>query len=302
MSVTSAFLLLTILAADPLSPGDHTRTLQQDGRTRSYIVHVPPKYDSKQPTPVVLAFHGAWTNATLMALSTGLSDKADKAGFIVVYPNGSGKDDFFLFWNSGNFHGPLAEKRPDDVAFVKAVLDDLATVANVDPKRAYATGISNGGMMCYRLAAELSERIAAIAPVAGTMAVQQCRPRRPVPVMHFHGTADKLVRFNGPDERTAKILSYRSAEETARIWARIDSCPAKPQIIDLPNTTGDDTSVTKKVCGPGKEGAEVILFVIHGGGHTWPGRAWPVPWLGKTTHTICANDEMWEFFQQHPMK
>jgi hypothetical protein len=158
--ITIALLLVSTLAgAEHLASGDHTRTLQQDGRTRSYIVHVPPKHDPKQPTPVVLAFHGAWTNAPLMALSTGLSAKADEAGFIVVYPNGSGKDDFFLFWNCGGYRGPVPGKRPDDVAFVKAILDDLATLANVDPKRIYATGMSNGGMMCYRLAAELSERI-----------------------------------------------------------------------------------------------------------------------------------------------
>jgi polyhydroxybutyrate depolymerase len=294
-------LTLCLLAVEPLTPGDHTRTLQVDGRTRSYIVHVPPKYDAK-PTPVVLAFHGAVTNAFIMALSTGLSAKADEAGFLVVYPNGTGKGDFFLFWNSGGFRGPKAEKPPNDVAFVKAILDDLPKVLSIDPKRVYATGISNGGMMCYRLAAELSERIAAIAPVSGTMAGEKCRPRRPVSVMHFHGTDDKLVPFNGPDEQTAKFLSFKSVDETIRIWAKIDGCPMKPQTIDLPSMADDGTSVKKKIYGPGKQGSEVILFVIQGGGHTWPGRTWPIPWLGKTTKNISANDLMWEFFQRHPTK
>ena len=213
----------------PLDPSDHTRTLQVDGRTRSYIVHVPPKLDPKQPTPVVLAFHGAATNASIMALSSGLSDKADEAGFIVVYPNGTGKGDMFLVWNAGGWHGPKAEELPDDVKFVTALLDDLAKVVNVDPKRIYATGMSNGGMMCYRLAAELSNRIAAIAPVSGTMAVEKCHPRRPVPVMHFHGTDDKLVPFEGPDQRTAKVLAFKSVEETIRTWAKIDGCPSEAE-------------------------------------------------------------------------
>ena len=145
-----------LLAADPqpLGPGDPRCTLELGGRERSYLVHVPPKYDPKQPTPVVLAFHGGMTNAAIMALASGLNEKADKAGFIVVYPNGTGKGNLLLVWNSGGFEKSFAEKLPDDVAFVGAILDDLARRVNVDPKRVYATGISNGGMMCYRLAAE----------------------------------------------------------------------------------------------------------------------------------------------------
>ena len=194
-----ASLIFGVAAPQPLGPGDHSRTLQVGGRERSYIVHVPPKYDPKKPTPVVLAFHGAMTNAPIMALSSGLSTKADEAGFIVVFPNGTGKGNPLLVWNSGGFNKQYAERLPDDVAFVRAILDELPKLVNVDPKRVYATGISNGGMMCYRLAAELSQRIAAIAPVAGTISVEKSRPQRPVPVMHFHGTEDRLVPFNGPD-------------------------------------------------------------------------------------------------------
>ena len=277
-------------------PGDHTRTLQVDGRTRSYFIHVPPKLDPKKPTPVVLAFHGAATNASIMAISTGLSDKADEAGFIVVYPNGTGKGDVLLVWNAGGWHGPKAEKEVDDVKFVRELLDDLPKVVNVDPKRIYATGISNGGMMCYRLAAEISNRIAAIAPVSGTLAVEKCSPPRPVPVIHFHGTEDKLVPFNGPPQRTAKVFAFKSVEETISTWVKIDGCPTTPTTTKLPHKGDDGTTVERKTYGPGKEGAEVILYVINGGGHTWPGRKWPVPWLGKTTHDISANDLMWEFF------
>jgi polyhydroxybutyrate depolymerase len=292
---------IALAEQSPLNPGDHIRKLQVDGRTRSYLVHVPPKLDPKQPMPVVLAFHGAMTNGPIMAFSSGLSAKADEAGFIVVYPNGTGKGDMFLVWNAGGWHGPKAEELPDDVKFVTALLDDLAKVVIVDPRRIYATGMSNGGMMCYRLAAELSQRIAAIAPVSGTMAVEKCRPRRPVPVMHFHGTDDKLVPFEGPAQRTAKVLAFKSVEETIRTWAKIDGCPRKPKITKLPHKADDGTSVERKTYGPGKEGAEVILYVIHGGGHTWPGRKWPVPWLGTTTKDISASDLMWEFFKRHPM-
>jgi polyhydroxybutyrate depolymerase len=283
------------------TPSDQTRTLRVDGRTRSYIIHVPPKLNPKRPAAVVLALHGAATNGAIMALSTGLNAKADEAGFVVVYPNGTGKGDVLLVWNAGGWHGPNAEKQPDDVKFLKEVLDDLPNVVKVDPKRVYATGMSNGGMMCYRLAAELSDRIAAIAPVSGTLAVEKCSPKRPVPVLHFHGTDDKLVPFNGPQPRTAKVFAFKSVDETIGVWTKIDGCPAQPKTVKLPHAGDDGTSVERKTYGPGKDGAEVVLYVIHGGGHTWPGRTWPVPWLGKTTKDVSASDLMWEFFKRHPM-
>src|SRR5208282_479924 len=126
---------------------------------------------------------------------------------------------------------------------VRELLDDLSKVVNVDPKRIYATGMSNGGMMCYRLAAEMSNRIAAIAPVSGTVAVEKCNPERPVPVMHFHGTDDKLVPFNGPSQRTAKVLAFKSVEETIRTWVKIDGCPTKPKTSKLPHKEDDATTV-----------------------------------------------------------
>ena len=212
------------LSADPLTPGDHTRTLQVDGRERSYLVHVPPKYDPKKPTPVVLVLHGAGTNAQIMVRFCGMNKKADEAGFVAVYPNGTGTAGLFLTFNSGGFRARWPRARPNDVTFVAKLLDDLATVVNVDPKRVYATGMSNGGMMCYRLASELSDRIAAIAPVSGTMAITDYKPKRPVPVMHFHGTADYIVPFNGP-KGTPKFLTFKSVEETIRLCAKANGCP-----------------------------------------------------------------------------
>ncbi len=297
-----SLLVLALLAAEPLEPGDHLRKLQVDGRERSYFIHLPPGYDASKPAPVVLAFHGAGTNAPIMALSSGLSSKADEAGFIAVYPNGTGEGDLLLVWNAGGYRGPNARNRPDDVAFVAALLDDLETVVDVDPKRVYATGMSNGGMMCYRLAADLSDRIAAVAPVSGTMAVDKCRPKRPVAVIHFHGTADKLVPFEGASERTAKFLSFKSVEETIRIWAKLNGCSPEAAVTQLPDTADDGCTVKKAVYGPGKEGTVVTLYTIEGGGHTWPGRQWPVPWLGKTTRDISTNDLIWEFFREHPMR
>jgi polyhydroxybutyrate depolymerase len=299
MSLVSGLVVAVLaLVPDPLPPGDHVRTLSIGGRDRSFTVHIPPSYDPRVPTPVVLVLHSAAMNGSRMARFCGLNEKADRAGFVVAYPDGTGGTPMFRYWDAGGVRG-----RPsDDVGFVARLLDDLERVVNLDPRRVFATGMSNGAMMCYRLAAELSDRIAAIAPVAGTMAIEDCHPRRPVPVLHFHGTKDGLVLFGGPDERIPKNLKFLSVEDSARAWAKLNGCPETPVIDELPDRVDDGTTVRRMTYGPGKDGAEVVVYVVEGGGHTWPGGASRVPILGKTTRDISANDLIWEFFQKHPMK
>lgn len=294
-----AALLLAVLGAEPLVPGDHTRLLDVDGRSRSYLVHVPPGYDRQHPTPIVLVLHGASMNAHVMTEFCGLNGKADQAGFVAVYPNGTGLAGLFLVFYAGGLEGPLAEGRPNDVTFVARLLDDLATVVNVDPKRVYAAGLSNGGMMCYRLAAELPDRFAAVASVAGTM-TKDCRPQRPIPILHFHGTADRIVPMDGPALGVPDFLQLHSVDETMRIWTRVNGCPEQPQQVDLPDTADDGMTVQRRTWGPGRDGAEVVLLVIKGGGHTWPGRDPRLELLGPGTRDINANDLIWEFFQRHP--
>ncbi|MEO8497455.1 MAG: PHB depolymerase family esterase [Planctomycetota bacterium] len=301
MTALHSVLLLALLAGDPLTTGDHYRTLKVDEQERSYLVHIPTSYDHNKPTPAVLILHGISTNAAITVSFTGMSKKSDEAGFIAVYPNGTGLGPF-LMWNAGGRKNKLTEGRADDVKYVGLLLDDLATVANVDSQRVYATGMSNGGMMCYRLAAELSDRIAAIAPVAGTVAIDESKPKRPVPVMHFHGKADNIVPFDGLGKNAPKFLPFKSVEESIVIWCQIDGCPAAPTITEFPDKEDDGTTVQQKRYGPGKDGAEVVLIVIEGGGHTWPGRKPPIEFLGESTLDISANDLMWKFFQKHPMK
>jgi polyhydroxybutyrate depolymerase len=290
--------------AEPLGPGDHQHSLMVGEVKRIYTVHVPPSYDPKKPTPVVLALHGAAMNGSMMIGFTGLNKKADAAGFVVVYPSGTGPGGF-LTWNAGSFFAAKGgEKKVDDVAFIGKLLDDLATMLTVDEKRVYACGLSNGAMMCYRLAAELSERIAAIAPVAGTVMIEESKPKRPVPVLHFHGTKDTFVPFEKAEGKGPALMRLKSVPDSIQLWVKLNGCKETPT-VDVLSKDGDEIQVTRKTHGGGKQGAEVVLVVIEGGGHTWPGQTPPLGLtnlLGKSTTNISANDLIWEFFQKHSLE
>jgi polyhydroxybutyrate depolymerase len=181
------------------------------------------------------------------------------------------------------------DTKVDDVGFVNKMIDELQAKLCVDDKRVFSTGMSNGGFLSHRLACELSTRIAAIAPVAGVVGVPTCTPPRAVPVMHFHGTADALVPYNG-----SASMKTPSVPDTAKGWATRDSCTDKPRETVK---RGDVSCMTQDACA---NKAEVTLCTIQNGGHTWPG-AIPIAVMGHTSQDIRATDAMWEFFQKHPM-
>ncbi|MGF1578310.1 MAG: PHB depolymerase family esterase [Gemmataceae bacterium] len=292
-----------------LGAGNHLRVIRVGELERRYQVYVPAKYKPERATPVIVAFHGGGGNPTSMMLLSGLNKKADEAGFIVVYPYGSGLNkDRSLTFNGGNCCGYARLRKIDDVGFVRALLDDLAKAVNVDADRVFATGMSNGAIMTYLVASELSDRIAAVAPVGGPMGTDTCTPKRPVAVMHFHGTADQLAPFKGGQGKgTSKVPSFLrpkfySVDHSIQNWVKANGCDEKPKVVALPDKAKDGLTVTKKSWGNGKEGSEVVLIEIKGGGHTWPGQKPLRAFLGKSTMDISANDMMWEFFQKHPRK
>lgn len=293
---------LTVGQTDALGPGDHTRSLTVGDRKRIYHVHVPKSYDGTQPSPVVLVYHGGGSNAEQMVKFCGLNETADKNGFIVVYPSGTGRLGKVLTWNGGNCCGYAMQHTVDDVAYTRVLLDDLAKVVRVDAKRVYATGMSNGAIMAYRLASELSDRIAAIAPVAGPMGMEKCAPKRPVPVIHFHGSDDRFAPFMGGKGKGISGTDFYSVGHSIRAWVQANGCKEASAVETLPDRARDGTKVLKKTYGGGKGGAEVVLVVIEGGGHTWPGREPLLRYLGKSTRNVSANDLMWEFFRKHRRK
>jgi polyhydroxybutyrate depolymerase len=298
--------------ADALGPGDHERSVEVQGQRRTYVVHVPKSYDGSKPFPVILVFHGGGSNARDWQRFCGLDDKAEQAGFVTVYPNGTGKkiegvDKEVLGWNGG-VHQPGGKdsslSRVDDIGFTRTLLDDLARAVRIDHRRVFATGMSLGAIMAYRVASELSDRVAAIAPIAGSMGTESCNPKHPVSVLHFHGTDDQAVPFaGGKGKLDASGTDYLSVPFSIKAWVQADGCRETPTTEELADGADDGTRAVRKTFGGGREGAEVVVVIIDGGGHTWPGREFgpELKVLGKSSRDISANDMMWEFFQKHPM-
>jgi polyhydroxybutyrate depolymerase len=270
-------------SAKQAQPLDGTWMLDFGGVTRTFAVHVPASYDPHKPTPVVLDFHGLTSNGGQEIFLTGMNTKSDAEGFIAVHAEGTGNS-----WNAGACCDPAAKDMVDDVGFVSAMIDKLEADLCVDEKRVFSTGMSNGAFLTNRLGCELAPRIAAIAPVAGVVVVATCNPSRPVPVLAFHGTADMLVDYDGKGK-----YGFIGAQADIDAWAMRDGCTdAATQTFQKDDTT----CMTRKVC---KEGAEVTLCTVDGGGHAWPG-GFPIPGE-KTTMAIKATDALWDFFVKHPM-
>lgn len=295
--------LFTLGQQDQVGAGNHKRTLTVDDMKRVHWIHVPPKYDAKKPTPVILALHGATMDAKTMELFTGLNETADKYNFIVVYPNGTGPAGLLQTWNAGLFPGELSKTRVDDVKYLGKVLDDVESACNVDKKRIYVAGLSNGGMMSYRLASEMSERIAAIVPVAGTMAIEKYEPKRPVPVCHIHGTKDSLVPYGGPSnaKEIPKFLKFLGVEDTILRCIKANGCDADPKVVEI-EMKSDKMKVVRKTYANGKASSEVVLYVLEDGGHVWPGGLLNPAFLGKSTNNILTNEVIWDFCQRHSLK
>jgi polyhydroxybutyrate depolymerase len=288
----SLSLLSTVVAADS------RHKICIDGMQRSYLVHLPPCYDPTQGNPLVLVLHGAASNANWVARASDMNRQADRSGFVAVYPNGTGCEPF-LTWNDGSRSGCLATPKIDDVKFIRCTLDQLMADLNIDPNRVFAVGFSSGAFMCYRLAADLSDRISAIAPIAGSLARAQELPSRPVSLMHFHGTCDPIVPFEGPNLLTPRDIRFVSVQQAIETWRKHYGCSEKPSSVCYRDCVRDGTSVCTTVYGPGVDGAEVVLHKINGGGHTWPGKVSLLGGLTRSTREIPANELIWEFFEKH---
>jgi polyhydroxybutyrate depolymerase len=273
-------------------------TIEHGGRARRYIVRPPAGYDGNQPLPVVINFHGGGGTASAAVRQSRMDETADRHGFILVLPEGTGVlPRRFLTWNAGHCCAYAVENNIDDVGFVRKMLDDLQVRYRIDPRRVYATGISNGGMLCYRLACEMPDRIAAIAPVSANLGVDGPVPTRPVPIIHFHGLEDANVPFAGGVGANARVkVAHRSVPDTVAWFSKVNGIdPGAPQVEQRA-----DAEIQRFLPQPGSNGAPIVVYKIREGGHTWPGGVDITRQLGtgNLVQTVDANELMWDFFRQ----
>jgi polyhydroxybutyrate depolymerase len=272
------------------------------GEKREYVLYVPSNYDRARATPLVISMHGAGLWGAAQRDISRWNELADRKGFIVVYPSGFGGDGVRI-WRA-----EPGDDLTKDVRFISDLIDTLSAHYNIDSTRIYANGLSNGGGMSFALSCALSNRIAAVGMVgaAQTLPWQWCEGReagggrgeaeRPVPVISFHGTADPDVPYNGG----ASWISPRPFPNVPRWsanWAKRNRCADKP----LESVVTSD--VTRREYTGCADDAAVVLYTIHGGGHTWPG-GMPLPewFVGRTTQSIDATSLMWTFFVEHPRR
>lgn len=279
------------------NPGVYDGSLTWGGRERTWVICVPKAIRSGRPLPLIVALHGGGGHGESLAGMSGLSALAEQEGFLVAYPNGTHRrfTGRLLTWNAGDCCGDAREARVDDVGFISAMLDMLGTAYPVDPRRVYVTGFSNGAMLAHRVGSELSGRIAAIAPVAGSLPPGLPRPARPLAVLVVHGTADEHVPYRGG--WGARALDGKapraSVADAARFWRLADGCTATP-------VTESRGRLRTETWGGGADGTEVVVVTVTGGGHAWPGGT-RGRWLGgdAPTREVDASVLIWEFFRRH---
>lgn len=292
--------LCLFLGLAALSQAAHCGTtehfLEHDGVKRRYVVYMPTdKAGTAAPLPVVLNFHGGGGHAETQMHTSGMNRVAERHGFMAVYPDGTSAGGRLLTWNAGRCCAYAARRKVDDVGFVRRVVADLARHYRIDTARVYAAGHSNGGMFAYRLAAEASDLLAGAGIVAADLGIDGPAPKRPVPLIVFHGLKDRNVLWEGgmgPNQLDRE--PHRAIPESLRIWKQWNRCASAP----VKTESAVDYVMERYAPPPGTVGAPIVLYKLPEGGHAWPGGEPGADWLdiGPLVRTVDASELIWGFF------
>jgi polyhydroxybutyrate depolymerase len=287
-------LPVLLVVGEALSYYTHNRnngSIVSSGEKREYLLYVPRSYDPSKPTPLVISMHGAGGWPTQQMELSEWNRLAERERFIVVYPSGADTPGPRV-WGVGT--GPRLTK---DVRFISELIDKLEATYNIDRERIYANGFSNGGGMTFVLSCTLSDRIAAFGMVgaAQTLPWSWCKDNRPVPMIDFHGTADRFAFYNGGQSWVAPA-PFPAVPTWTKKWARRNRC--RPNPID--SAVAPD--VTRREYMNCAADGDVVLYTVHGGGHQWfGGELLPEFFVGPMSRSIDATSVMWAFFRAHPL-
>ncbi|MCP3958137.1 MAG: poly(3-hydroxybutyrate) depolymerase [bacterium] len=283
-------LVALIEAVDFHLDNRNSASIVSSGERREYLLYVPESYHGTRPVPLVVSLHGGGIWPSFQRDLSGWNRVAEQHGFIVVYPAGLG-----AAWRVTRLGSNIMK----DVRFISDLIDTLEKTYNVDPTRIYANGLSNGGGMTFVLSCTLADRVAAFGLVASAQMLpfDWCPDLRPVPLISFHGTDDELTPYEGGNTFVAPGgWEFPDVSEWTANWARRNRCRPDPTLSAVA------PDVTRREYTGCDDDTAVVLYTIHGGGHTWPGsESMPEWFLGPTSQGVDASEQMWEFFQEHQL-
>jgi polyhydroxybutyrate depolymerase len=287
-----------------------------DGRIRSYFVHIPPSYDGETEVPMLILLHGGTDNGLIISKQSDMDAKADDEGFIAVYPNGAQGLFFPLlnrllygkaegrWWNVEYCGLGPRLLNIDDVGFIDSIIERMQKEYSINSSRIYIAGFSNGAMLTYYAGAKLSHKIAAIAPVAGTIGGSPNafrpiwtipKPMDSVSAIIFHGFNDKIFLYEGGTINPPWGVHKISVNDSVKFWVDHNDCNSTPKI-----NISENGNVTSRTYVNGTNGSEVVLYTVLNGEHWWFGGSWEEGEDYDSIQEISATDLIWEFFEKHP--
>lgn len=304
LALTLGVILVQLCPGCFVGPGRLRNGLEYDGIERRYLLHLPPSHSADQRWPLVVALHPFAATGAMMARTTGFDSIADEEGFVVCYPQG-----LTFLWNGDPTDEPkgLLVEDADDVEFIDRLLNHLIERYAVDSSRIYVVGASNGGLMAQRLACELGDRLAAVAPVMITMPEgfpERCENTSEVPMLMILGTDDPFFPWEGGvvQHGPSSATTYLSAERTVDFWVERNRAASEPEVEALPDLDPDDgTRIYREVHAADESGAEFVFYRVEGGGHTWPGSSSNLlesfAGVGRISQDMDASRVIWDFFK-----